>query len=520
MDSKFIKCDRNTMYLLPPSVQDWLPEKHIARFIVEILEELDVSNIENTYSSIGRNAYPVRVLLGLLFYGYATGVYSSRKIEQATYDSIAFRYIAANLHPDHDTIADFRKKFSKEFDAIFLQVLLIASKMGILKIGNVSTDGSKIKANASKHKALSWEYANKLEQQLKDEIAKLKQLAESEENIPEKMIIPDELARREKRLTIIAAAKNEIQERAKKRYEQECAEYAEKIAQQKKREEETGKKNRRNGPKPPTPGPHKHDQVNLTDEESRIMPKSGGSFEQAFNAQLSVDHDTHLVVASYVTQHTNDKLEIVPTLEELKKTESTIEQKVDTLLADAGFFSEANIQHCENTNIKPLFAQKRDHHNKSVTERFESGDVELPEDANALEKMQHCRATSDGKKLYAERKATVEPVIGIIKNVMKFRQFSMRGLKAADGEWRLVVTAWNIKRLFALIIEQANLTTLESCDTDALDVCLHNSCSNSQDGILAYGILILSVCQFLIEPVFRICSSVNGQSKIRFSTDS
>lgn len=504
------------MYLLPPSVQEWLPEKHIARFIVEILEQLDVTSIESTYSTFGRSAYPVRVLLGMLFYGYTTGIYSSRKIEQASYDSIAFRFIAANMHPDHDTIADFRKKFSKEFDSIFLQILLIASKMGILKIGNVSIDGSKIKANASKHKALSWEYANKLEKQLKNEIVKLKQLAETEENIPEGMIIPDELERREKRLAIIESAKNEIQERAKKRCEQEYAAYKEKIAQQKKRDEETGKKNRKNSPKPPIPGPYKHDQVNLTDGESRIMPKSGGGFEQAYNAQLSVDHDTHLVIASYVTQHANDKLEIIPSLKELKKTESAIGQNVDTLLADAGFFSEANIQHCENANIKPLISPNRDYHNKSVTERFESEATDFPEDIGALDKMRHRLKTNAGKTLYAKRKATVEPVIGVIKHSMKFKQFSLRGLKAVEAEWKLVVTSWNIKRLFTLIMKRDD----QSVSNTAAAINSHDAYPNSQDSSLLFYILILFAYQFLVVFVFQICSSVQGQSKFSFPTGS
>src|SRR5580765_2492288 len=156
MNSKFIQRDRETMYLLPPSVDEWLQKDHIARFIVEVVDQLDLTDIEKAYSNTGRPSYPVQVMLGLLFYGYATGVYSSRKIEQATHDSLAFRYIAANLHPDHDTIANFRKNFSDKFDAIFLQILLIAAEAGILKIGNVSTDGTKVKANASKHKALSW----------------------------------------------------------------------------------------------------------------------------------------------------------------------------------------------------------------------------------------------------------------------------------------------------------------------------------------------------------------------------
>ena len=450
MKSKFITCDRDTLYVMPPSVDDWLPKDHIARFIVEILEQLDVSEIEAAYSSKGRSAYPVRALLGLLFYGYITGVCSSRKIEQATYDSVPFRYIAANLHPDHDTIAYFRKRFLKELDGIFLQILLIASEMKILKLGNVSTDGSKLLANASKHKALSWEYANKLEAQLKEELKQLHKMAEEADNIPEEMNIPEELARREARLQAIQSAKQEIDKRAQERYTAEEAEYDEKIKQRKTYETQTGKKKAGKSPKAPIRNPKKRDQVNLTDKESRIMPKSGGGFVQAFNAQMSVDVKSYLIVANHVTQSTNDKREIVPTVNELKKTEAVLGQKVSCILADAGYFSESNVKYCAKSNIAPLIVDKRDKHNKSLTSRFEHADGEAPEDTDPVVKMKHRLQTKEGKELYAQRKSTVEPVFGIIKNVMKFRQFSLRGHEAASGEWNLVAIAWNLKRMFTL----------------------------------------------------------------------
>lgn len=448
--SKFISCDRDTLYLMPQSIQNWLPEKHMARFVVEILEKLDITNLENKYSSMGRKAYPIRMLLGLMFYGYTTGVYSSRKIEQATYDSVAFRYIAANMNPDHATIANFRKSCSKELDNIFLQILLIASEMGILKVGNVSTDGTKIKANASKHKALSWEYANKLEQQLKDEIDKLKQMAETEDNIPEGMVIPEELARREKRLEVITAAQEEISRRAKIRFEREQTEYEEKIARQKEYEKNTGKKKPGKALTPPIPGPVKKDQVNLTDSESRIMPKSGGAFEQSYNAQISVDIESMLVVGRHVTQNTNDKLEIVPALKELEKTELSLQKKFSGMGADAGYFSKDNVQHCENVGIVPYIALKREEHNKSVTERFEFTAEVIPENADSATKMQHRLQTKEGKAIYAKRKSTVEPTFGIIKHVMGFKSFLLRGFEAVQSEWKIVTTAWNIKRIFAL----------------------------------------------------------------------
>ena len=196
MALKFLPCDRDTLYLLPPSIQDWLPEKHLARFVVDIIEQLDLTAFEQKYSTLGRKAYPVRIMLGLIFYGYITGVHSSRKIEEATRESVPFRYIAANHFPDHSSIALFRKNFLKELEGLFLQILIIASEMGLLKLGRISIDGSKIKANASKHKALSWEYSNKLELQLKAEIAQLMELANSadQNEKPKDMDIPNELA--------------------------------------------------------------------------------------------------------------------------------------------------------------------------------------------------------------------------------------------------------------------------------------------------------------------------------------
>lgn len=452
MTSKFTTCDRDTPYLLPPSIQDWLPEKHLARFVVEIIDQCDVSAFEKKYSMLGRQAYPIHMMLSLLFYGYITGVHSSRKIEQATYESVPFMYIAANNHPDHDSIAHFRKRFLTELKDTFLQILKIASTMNILKMGKVSTDGSKIKANASKHKALSWEHANKLEEQLKSEVEQLMKLAEDADDIaiPKDMSIPDELSRRKTRLQAIEEAKKKIEKRAEERYQIEKIEYDEKLDQRKKTEEASGKNNNRKLPNPPTQGPKKNDQINLTDEASRIMPKSGGGFEQSYNAQASVDIESMLIVANYVTQQSNDKQQIAPMIEQIKKTETVI-GKCSGLLADAGYFSKDNVERCETAQIAPLIVDKRDKHNQSLMARFEEPS-KLPENADAVTKMKYELKTKEGKALYAKRKTTVEPVFGIIKNVMKFRSFSLRGIEAVDGEWNIVSIAWNIKRMFSLAV--------------------------------------------------------------------
>jgi hypothetical protein len=386
----------------------------------------------------------------LLFYGYATGVFSSRKLERSTYDSVAFRFIAANSHPDHDTIATFRRRFLPQLNKLFAQILLIAHQMEVLKLGNVSLDGSKIKANASKHKALSYEYACKLEEQIKAEVAELLKKAEAADraDIPDGMNIPEELERREKRLSAIAAAKAEIEKRAAERHAREQAVYEKKVAERAKKEQATGKKAKGKEPQPPKPGPTAKDQVNLTDEESRIMPTSGGGFEQTYNAQAGVDTASKLIVSAHVTQNPNDKQELTPTLENLAALPEELGKTTD-LIADSGYFSETNVTACEENGITPYIAVDRQSHNPPLMERF-AEPPPLPEDADSVAKMKHRLKTPSGKAIYAQRKVTSEPVFGIIKAVMGFRSFLLRGFEAVKGEWNLVCMAYNIKKLHVL----------------------------------------------------------------------
>lgn len=450
MRHTFRQVDRETLFLLPPSMDEWLPEGHLARFIVEITGQLDLTAIKSAYAGRGSEAHHPEMLLALLFYGYATGVFSSRKLEQATYDSVAFRYIAANDHPDHDTIANFRKRFLPLLNPLFVQILLIAHQMGCLKLGKVSLDGTKVKANASKHRALSWKHANQIEEQLKAEVAELLRQAEEADNseLPDGLDIPAELARREARLEAIAEAKVEIERRAAERYAAEQAEYEKKLAERKAKEQETGKKPRGKQPKPPQSGPRDKDQVNLTDDQSRIMPVSGGGFDQCYNAQAGVDVESMLIVGQHLSQNPNDKLEIGPALESLNALPKQL-GTVDGLLADAGYFSEANVESCLEETILPFISAHRDPHNRSLKERFaEPGP--LPADADAVTQMTHRLQTKEGRALYARRKCTVEPVFGIIKAIMGFRQFLLRGVESVRGEWNLVCMAWNLKRLHAL----------------------------------------------------------------------
>lgn len=453
MAVEFITIDRETPALLPASVDDYVPEGHLARFVVDVVSQLDLKNIEHEYSGRGSKPWPPSMMVALLFYGYATGVFSSRKLEKQTHDSLAFHFICAGKHPDHDSINEFRKRFHSQLEALFTQILLIAHYMGAVKLGNVSLDGSKVKASANKNRALSWKHALELEAQLKKEVADLLRMAENtdSEPIPDGLDIPEELKRREERLLTIAKAKEEIQRRADERHKGEQKEYAEKIARRQKKQAETGKKTGGKEPeKPPEEAePNDKDQVNLTDEESRIMPYRGG-FEQAYNVQVAVDLESFLVVENHLTQAANDKLEVEPALLRLKALPEEI-GRLKALLADTGFCSETNVKLCENAGVEPWFAQARQKHNQSLKERFGPEPEPLGDDATALEKMAHRMKTSDGKKLYAKRKCTVETVIGIIKHVLGFRAFSLRGKQLVEAEWSIVCSAWNLKRLHKML---------------------------------------------------------------------
>jgi transposase len=448
--SNFRTIDRQTGFLLPPSVDEWLPERHLARFVVEVIDGLDLRAMSGAYRGSGSASYHPSMLVGLLVYGYATGVFSSRKLERATWDSVAFRFIAANDHPDHDTIASFRRRFLKEIEALFVQVLVLAREMGVLKMGTVALDGTKIHANASRHSALSYEHAGKIEAQLKAEVSELLARAEAADaaDVPDGMSIPEELARREERLRKIAEARAKIEARARERHERELAEHEAKLAARAAKTAATGKKPGGKPPEPPAAGPAPKDQINLTDEESRIMPVAGGGFEQCYNAQAAVAAGSMLVVTTDVVQAPNDKHEVAPTLEKLGALPAALGE-TEALLADAGYFSVANVEACVTAGVQPAIAMGRQPHHPPLAERFATP-PEAPIDPTPVEAMAHRLKTPQGRALYALRKQTPEPVFGIIKSVLGFRQFSMRGLSKARGEWSLVTMAWNIKRLFAL----------------------------------------------------------------------
>jgi transposase/IS5 family transposase len=448
--SRFRPIDRQTNYLLPPSVQDWLPESHLARYVVDVVEGLDLSELERAYAGRGSDAYHPAMLLSLLIYGYATGTHSSRRIERATYDSLAFRFIACNQHPDHDTLANFRRRFGGQFADAFVQVLQVARENQLSRFGAVSLDGTKIHANASRHSALSYGHAEKIEAQLKAEVQEMLALAEATDrsSVPEGVDLPEEIKRREDRLAAIAAAKAKIEARAKERFEREQAEFDAKMAKRQAKEAATGKKPGGKPPTPPAPGPRAHDQINLTDEDSRIMKMAGGGFEQCYNAQAVVDTESMLVMVAHVTAAGNDKEQVEPMVAHIQALPEGLNQP-GQLLADTGFFSERNVQRCHDAKVEPLIAMGRDAHHPNWRSRFDEP-APLKTPASHVEQMKHALKTRAGRAAYALRKQTVEPVFGIIKSVMGFRQFLLRGLDNVRNEWTLVCLAWNLKRMAVL----------------------------------------------------------------------
>ncbi len=448
MAVRFITVDRTRPSFLPPSIDELLPRNHLARFVVDIVDQLDLSGIEASYSGRGSAAYHPSMMVSLLFYGYATGTFTSRGIEKASYDSIAFRFIADNQQPDHDTIADFRRRFLDQLGPLFTQVLVVASGMGLLKLGSVSLDGTKIKANASRHSALSYEYATRLEKRLKKEVAELLRRAEKADTRDDKehLDIPEELLIREQRLEAIAEAKAKMDQRAQQRFESESAEYDKKMSARRKKEQDSGRKPGGRKPKPPQAGARPKDQINLTDEESRIMPVSGGGFDQAYNAQASVDLDSMLIVGRHVSASASDMRQLEPALEELAKLPTEL-GAVDTIIADNGYYSRANVETVQRLGVSPLLAMGRERYDALKTEEPQA---ELSDDATALETMKRRLKSKEGRALYARRKCTVEPVFGIIKHVMGLRQFNLRGLDNVRGEWALISIAWNLKRMAKL----------------------------------------------------------------------
>jgi len=450
MARRFKKIDYEKALDQAVTIRECLPPDHLARFIVAIIALLDLSAIYACYAAVGGEAYSPEILLGLLFYGYATGVFSSRKIERATYESIPFRFIAGGLHPDHDTIANFRKTFLPQITGLFAQVLVVACEMGLLNLGNISLDGSKIHADASKSKAVSYKRLLELETQLRREVEELLALGEQADQVelPEGLVIEDEIAFRTERLVNLAEAKAVLEARARERYEAEQAEYEAKIRAREEKARQTGRKPGGRIPQPPTPGPRDKDQYNFTDPESRIMKNSNNNgFDQHYNVQVAVEQGSFLIVSNTLSNHPNDYAEMEPTLDAVPPELGTPQAAA----MDNGYFSEGNVMACEERDIEPYIATGREPHHRSWKDYFAELPAPPPEDASPTVKMAYRLRTEIGKAIYRLRKCTAEPVIGIIKEVLGFRQFSLRGLAAAAGEWCLVCLAFNLKRMQVLV---------------------------------------------------------------------
>ena len=456
MSRKFKTPDYELILNSTVSLGEALPDDHLARFVVDIVGQLDLRPIYAGYKALGAPAFAPEILLGLVFYGYVTGVFSSRKIEKATYENLGFRFVASGFHPDHDTIASFRKTFLPEIEDLFVEILLLAQLAGILKLGNLSLDGSKIHADASKSHAVSYKRLIELEAQLKAEVAKLLLLGEQADQgemvLPDALVIGDEIGIRQKRLEKLAEAKKVLEARAQERYAAEQADYQAKLHE---REEKAGQNGRKPGgkpPKPPEPGPRDKDQYNFTDPDSHIMKNgSNNGFDQHYNAQVAVTQEgPMLIVATSLSNHPNDKQEALPTLDAISPRLG----QAKAAALDNGFYSEDNIAGMQQRGIEPYIATGRESHYKSVDSLLEALPEAPPETASPKEKMAYKLRTDIGQAIYRLRKSTVEPVIGIIKEILGFRQFSLRGLRAAAGEWSLVCLAFNLKRMHVLWIQQ------------------------------------------------------------------
>lgn len=449
MGPRFVNIDRDTPLFLPPSLQDWVPADHLAHFVVDAVEAMDLRQVKVNLRGTGDAQYPPSMLVSLLIYCYATGIFGSRRIEQATYDNVAVRFVTADTHPDHDTICTFRRENKPLLSELFVKVLELARELKVLKVGQitVSVDGTKVMANASKHAAVSYERAGEMIAQLELEVKELLRKAEAADSTPleDGLTIPGEVARRAQRKAAMEKARAVIEQRARERAQSERAAYEKKVAE---RAAKKGRGERVGGrdPKPPEERPGPKEQYNFTDGESRIMKAGNGDhFEQAYNAQAAVEVESRLIVAPRVSDAPNDKEQLPPTAAAI----STAVESVGAVLVDNGFYSEEGVQAVERNGQTVVYAavEKTGHH-RSVADLEKKAEPPPPGvGASAMEVMRHRVSTREGKAKYKLRQQTVEPVFGIIKEAMGFRRFSLRGLAKVGLEWTLVCLAYNLKRL-------------------------------------------------------------------------
>ena len=457
MAIRFVPIDRDTPLLLPPNLRDWVPDDHLVHFILDAVAALDLRRVKVNERGTGSEQYPPTMMLALLIYSYATGTFGSRRIEQSTYDSVPVRLLAADTHPDHDTICTFRRENQALLTECFVQVLQLAQQLKVLQVGQitVAVDGTKVLANASKHSAVSYERAGQMIAQLELEVGQLIAKAEQADSTPlqDGLTIPQEITRRQERKAALAKARAEIEARAQARYAIELAEHEKKMAARAAKQE-LGEKVGGKPPKAPTPEPGPGDQYNFTDSESRIMKAGNGNhFEQSYNAQAAVDVQSRLIVGERVSQSPNDKQELVADVQAIPSQAGGVEE----VLVDSGFYNESAVRAVEQTGAgQPsgttvYAAMERKSHHRSVADLERKAEPAPPAaDASVSEVMKYRLATAAGKQKYKLRQQTVEPVFGIIKSVIGFRRFLLRGLAKVKLEWALVCAAYNLKRLHRL----------------------------------------------------------------------
>jgi transposase len=447
---QFISADYEATLEVQVRLGDLVGADHPARFVVDLLKLVDFGAFRAHFGLKGGRPYDPVVLCGLLFYGYTRGLFSSRRLERATYEDVGYRYVAGNLHPDHDTLANFRKTFLPEISEVFVQVLVAAHVCGVSLLGPASADGTKVHADAAKSTAGSYGRAGELEVELRAEVAALLAAAAAVDGPEEAARLQGEVQRREERLAQLARARGVLEQRAAERDADEQAAYEAKLAERADRAARTGKPPRGREPQPPTPGPRPKDQYNFTDPDSRIMKESSsGGFEQSYNAQVVTDQASMLITGARVSDHPNDTQELLPDLDAIP----AVLGPPPAVASDAGFFSVPNVDGCAARGIDPYIATGREAHRLSLEEVLQGPSAGSPAGAGATPRVQMAAKlqTPAGREIYRLRKCTVEPAIGIIKETMGFRQFSLRGLANVQGEWILVCLAYNIKRLHSLL---------------------------------------------------------------------
>ena len=456
MAARFVDIDRQTPMFLPCDLRDWLPADHIVHFILDAVEQLPLNHFHVNARGTGSEQYPPAMMLTLLIYSYATGRFGSRTIAAATHGDVAVRYICANRHPDHDSICTFRTANEPAFVAAFTQVLQLAHQMRLTQVANISVDGSKIAANASKHAAVSYQRAGEMIAQLELEVQELitqAKQADAQETKTPGLDLPAELQRRESRVAALQRARQVIAERARELAAAQQPEYEAKVAAR-EAQRAAGKKPRGKEPVAPSPVPDPKAQYNFTDPESRIMKAGNGQhFEQAYNVQAAVD-EAMLIVGARVSAAPNDKQELPASVAAINPV---VKGEVKNILVDSGFYSAAAVAAVEQnpdgtpSGMTVYAAVEKTSHHKTVADLLPQPEPPAPgPDARPKEQMAYRLKTGVGKTLYRLRKQTVEPVFGIIKEVMGFRRFMLRGRAKVSLEWTLVCLSYNLKRLFTL----------------------------------------------------------------------